>query len=106
MLSRYVWLVPQYTQTVDAAATGFEIVIQGDANPALEDLAKGAGGDYRYILTQKNVGSKHKVTDSALLRSDSAVEGTPAGWNGMTIDINKGRGKTYLYVLWKTTSAA
>ena len=101
-LFRYVWLVPHYTEDANAAVTGFEIIIQGGADPALDDLAKGAGGDYRYLLPATDVTKETKVTQVTLLRLDQALGTTPSGWDGSTIDINKGRGKTYLYLLWKT----
>ena len=47
---RYVWLVPRYTTEWSAAAVRFELVIQGGANGSLQDLAKGAGGDFRYLI--------------------------------------------------------
>ncbi|KAK7690845.1 hypothetical protein QCA50_005947 [Cerrena zonata] len=99
---KYVWLVPQYTEDVGSAATGFDIVIQGESDPALDDLAKGAGGDYRYIIPRTNQQEERKVTQVILLRRDSSIGQVPAGWDGITIDINKGRGKTFLYLAWKT----
>ena len=102
LFHRYVWLVPVYTEDVGSAATGFDIVIQGESNPALDDLAKGAGGDYRYLLPRTGGQQDKKVTQVVLFRSDNAIDRVPNGWDGMTIDINKGRGKTYLYLVWKT----
>ncbi|KAI0739512.1 hypothetical protein C8Q80DRAFT_1357391 [Daedaleopsis nitida] len=101
---KYVWLVPQYTENASQGVTGFEIVIQGSADGSMQDLAKGAGGDYRYLLIKTDVTQERKVTQVTLLRQDSALSGVPAGWDGATIDINKGRGKTYLYLLWKTAA--
>ncbi|PIL26817.1 hypothetical protein GSI_11078 [Ganoderma sinense ZZ0214-1] len=98
---KYVWLVPRYTSSYSTAAVGFEIVIQGDANGSLKDLAKGAGGDFRYLLPIKDVTKEAKVTQVALLRLDGDLGRRPAGWSGNTIDINKNRGKTFLYLLWK-----
>ena len=100
-LHRYVWLVPRYTRDYSAAAVGFEVVIQGDADGSLKDLAKGAGGDFRYILPIKDVTKEAKVTHVALLRREGALRGRPMGWVGNTTDINKNRGKTFLYLLWK-----
>ena len=100
-LYRYVWLVPRYTRDHSAAAVGFEVVIQGDADGSLKDLAKGAGGDFRYILPIKDVTKDAKVTHVALLRLESGLRGRPMGWVGNMIDINKNRGKTFLYLLWK-----
>ena len=99
---RFVWLVPHYTEDARGAATGFEVIIQGDSDPSLQDLAKGAGGDYRYLKIETDVTQERKVTQVTLLRQDSALTKVPEGWDGTTIDINKGRGKTYLYLIWKT----
>ena len=98
---RYVWLIPVFTSTASAAVTGFSIAIQKSADPAFNDLAKGAGGDYRYLLLENDAEQAEKVTEVALLRLGEALVERPAGWDGNTIDINKGRGKTYLYLLWK-----
>ena len=98
---RYVWIVPVYTEDVSNAVTGFDVVIQSQQNPDLDDLAKGAGGDYRYLLTRIDAEEDRKVTQLILFRSDSALDGVPIGWDGITADINKGRGKTYLYLVWK-----
>ena len=103
-LIRYVWLVPQYTTEPHRAATGFEIVIQGGQDPALDDLAKGAGGDFRYLLPMQDITQKRKVVQVVLRRQDQDLHRTPDGWDGRTIDINKNRGKTFLYLLWKTAS--
>ena len=100
--ARYVWLVPEYDATPADAITSFDIVIESFADPNLDDLAKGAGGDYRYIIPARDPREPRKVTQVILLRSDSAIDGIPAGWSGKTIDINKGRGKTYLYLVWKS----
>ena len=102
---RYVWLVPQYTNDPDSAVTSFQIDIQSQENPDLDDLAKGAGGDYRYLLSAQDITQINKVIEVGLLRSDQEVPSPPDGWDGQTIDINKSRGKTYLYLLWKTASA-
>ncbi|KAI1785754.1 hypothetical protein LXA43DRAFT_1099898 [Ganoderma leucocontextum] len=99
---KYVWLVPVYTSDRGAAVAGFEIAIQKDGDQSLNDLAKGAGGDYRYLLPVKDATQAAKVTEVALLRLDNEMADRPAGWSGNTIDINKGRGKTYLYLLWKS----
>ncbi|KAM5536439.1 hypothetical protein V8D89_009875 [Ganoderma adspersum] len=90
--------------SASGSAVGFEIVIQGDADGSLKDLAKGAGGDFRYVLAIKDVTKEGKVTQVVLLRLEGALRGRPLGWVGNTIDINKNRGKTFLYLLWKLTA--
>ncbi|TBU39219.1 hypothetical protein BD309DRAFT_452434 [Dichomitus squalens] len=99
---KYVWLVPQYTTNPHQAATRFDIVIQEHGDPAPNDLAKGAGGDFRYLIPRKDITAQRKVVQVVLCHQDHELFGTPEGWDRCTIDINKIRGKTYLYLLWKT----
>ncbi|KAJ3559521.1 hypothetical protein NM688_g294 [Phlebia brevispora] len=101
----FVWLVSKYTDSPDNACTALHVVIQDDSDDALRDLAKGAGEQYRYMLSMQDKGIYAKITEARLLRSKSAVSGPPSGYNGMSSDINKGRGKSYLYVIWKTEEA-
>ncbi|KAJ3559522.1 hypothetical protein NM688_g295 [Phlebia brevispora] len=101
----YVWLVNNYTDTPDSACTAFRVVIQDDSDDSLQDLAKGAGGQYRYMLSMLDKGIYSKTTEARLLRSSSEVSGPPSGYDGMSIDINKGREQDYLYVIWKTEDA-
>ena len=72
----------------------------------MHDFAKGTGGDYRYLLLERDAAQAAKVTVVALLRLAKEMHSRPAGWDGNTPDINKGRGGTYLYLLWKTGMAA
>lgn len=43
-----------------------------------------------------------KIADVALWRSGDNQNNPPSGWDGMTMDINKGRAGDYLYLVWKT----
>lgn len=88
----------------DNGAIGFDIAIQGSEDKSKDDLAKGAGGDYRYLILNTSVTQQSKVTAVTLIRSESALNMPPSGWDGATIDINKGRGETYLYLVWKTNN--
>ncbi|KAI1787223.1 hypothetical protein LXA43DRAFT_1098442 [Ganoderma leucocontextum] len=99
---KFVWLIPRYTTQRSAAVIGFEMAIQEGADGTLKDLAKGAGGDFCYLLPIKDVTKEAKVTQVALLRLNGSLGQCPAGWSGNTMDINKNRGKTFPYLLWKT----
>ncbi|KAF5024857.1 hypothetical protein F66182_3096 [Fusarium sp. NRRL 66182] len=66
------------------------------------DLAKGAGGDYRYIGSSKDTNATQFITDVGLWRSGDGQDSPPAGWHGKSIDINSGRGGDYLYLVWRT----
>jgi hypothetical protein len=99
-VSRFVWLVPEYTQKVEDAVTGFDVFIgAADARP---DLAKGAGGAFRYLVPIKNPRVKTKITEVALMRRQSGDRGLGPGFVGSTIDINDGRGGDWLYLIWKS----
>ncbi|KAJ3559519.1 hypothetical protein NM688_g292 [Phlebia brevispora] len=98
----FVWLANLYINHPAVASVGFHVVIQNDNTPMEMDLAKGAGGQYRYIRNMRDQGIHAKITGARLLRSKSAVSKPPSGYDGMSTNINKGRGKSYLYVVWKT----
>ncbi|RGP81410.1 hypothetical protein FLONG3_555 [Fusarium longipes] len=98
----YVWLKVHYaTKPIDLVSNiWFERCdrkIEG-----LDDLAKGAGGQYRYLHIKNDMSQPRYVTEVALFRDDSRHDGVPEGWDGMTTDINAGRKGDFLYLLWKT----
>ena len=99
--SRYVWLVPEYTTDLTAAASSFDVSIQRIADLALDDIAKGAHRGYRYILPKYDPQAKTRIKEVQLLRSNTTLTGPPTGWSGMTKDVNEGRGRTHLYLMWK-----
>ena len=99
-LHSFVWLVPTFTSDPGSAQTSYSIVIQGDSNDHYQDLAKGAGGDYRYLHSRHD--GEQKITKVNLLRLDEALGDLPAGYDGRSGDINQGRGGTYLYLIWKS----
>ncbi|KAK4466129.1 hypothetical protein QBC42DRAFT_330831 [Cladorrhinum samala] len=109
---KYVWLIPEYTFDTSQAATGFEIRIQGNAMSGLMDLAKDAGGDYRYAFVDHDQYKDQKVTDARLIRSGSQLsaaqqvemiknQGLGNGWVGGVRDINENRGGDYLYLAYR-----
>lgn len=101
-LSRFVWLVPEYTTDPNTAATAFQISVQPIADLAFDDLAKGAGGDYRYLGPKSDTKIRAKITEVQLLRSDTTITAPPAGWQGISADINAGRQRAHLHVIWKS----
>lgn len=100
---RHVWLVPTYTRDVAAAATSFHIVVQNNSDSKIDDLARGAGGGYRYLFCKVDKEEPKKIVHAVLFRTSTGINSTPAGWDMMTADINKGRRKSRLYILLKTT---
>lgn len=99
---RHVWLVPTYTTDPNAAATSLHVVIQSIADAKSDDLAKGSGGGYRYMFSKADPDVQDKIVYAALLRSQTSITETPAGWDMITADINKGRRKSYLYIVART----
>ena len=100
---RHVWLVPTYTRDASAAATSFHVVVQTSTEKKMDDLAKGAGGGYRYIFSKTDADEPCKIVHAVLLRTQNAMDSPPPGWDLITADINKGRRKSRLYILFKTT---
>jgi len=73
MMYRFVWLVPEYTTKIEDAVTGFDVFIgAADSRP---DLAKGAGGAFRYLVPVKNPRVATKITEVAL------IGGPPRRWS-------------------------
>ena len=70
---RYVWLVPVYTFDTPDASTSYDIRIQKDPIAGKDDLAKGAGGHYRYLFDIQDQRQDMKILEVKLLRSGSAV---------------------------------
>lgn len=70
---KYVWLVPRWTLDTDKAATSFDIFIQKDPVSGWKDLAAGAGGNYRYVVTNNDKNKARKVIAASLIRSSNSV---------------------------------
>ena len=102
LTTSFVWLVPRYNSNAANAVSNIRIIIQGDPDSAYVDLAKGAGGDYRYLRLERDGGNK--ITEVRLLRGNDEADSSVVralGFDGASGDINKGRGGDYLYVVWK-----
>ncbi|KAI1183945.1 hypothetical protein F5B17DRAFT_414025 [Nemania serpens] len=104
---RYVWLVPEWTEDRDKAVTYFDVLITGSSKAGMSDLAKGAGGDYRYLVSQVDVHIEKKLKRLALYRKSNG-EGPvhesdikDRGCTDFSTDINAGRGGDYLHLIWE-----
>lgn len=105
-LRRWVYLKPVFTNQVKRALTDVRVRIEdsawsGDGTP---DLAKGAGGKYRYLQFNRDVKNNKKYEAAALLRragGPASINDAPK-FNVITSDINAGRGGDYLYVVFKS----
>ncbi|KAK3318736.1 hypothetical protein B0H66DRAFT_622840 [Apodospora peruviana] len=89
----YVWMVPEWTYNRDEAATSFDIQI-GAESPNMKDLAKGAGGAFRYVHTAHDGYNPERVVDARLIRTGPPLIGGSR-------DINQGRGGDFLYLAYK-----
>ncbi|KAK7032628.1 hypothetical protein VNI00_012892 [Paramarasmius palmivorus] len=99
---KYVFLVPMCTDDPSVAATSFKIVIQSERDYDRDDIAWGAGGDYRYVIPMQDPHNPDKVIEAKLLRSGASTQYPPSGWDGITSNINEGRGGDYLYIIWRS----
>ncbi|KAJ5354230.1 hypothetical protein N7541_006794 [Penicillium brevicompactum] len=97
----YVWLCPIWTEVKSDAISEIRLRIQSDADSDFQDLAYGAGGDYRYLIPLRD--DEQKISSISLVRrKDSFDSGDirQLGYNGWTEDINKDRGGAYLRLVW------
>lgn len=105
---KYVWLRPIWTDDVSQGITGIEFVRQAEHNDDYKDLAKGAGGDYRYLKLLKDAQSKRRITEVGLWRSPKDSNGNrypPTDrFCFRTEDINAGRGGDYLFLAYNGES--
>jgi hypothetical protein len=97
--------VPEYTIDRDKALTHIQVFVQDKSDSAYSDLAKGAGGQFRYLKTVANKENSRKITSVKLWRGDSAPSESILKrlQPNCTGDINYGRGGTYLYLFWRTS---
>ncbi|KAA8907998.1 hypothetical protein FN846DRAFT_946297 [Sphaerosporella brunnea] len=104
----YVYLVPTWTTTSENACTGFDVIIQPNSNPDYPDLARGAGGDWRYLRPIKDRHNFNKVVEIGLIRKPRGAgpaglgDVSVKGFNAVSGDLNKDRGGDWLHVAFKT----
>ncbi|PHH64723.1 hypothetical protein CDD81_3985 [Ophiocordyceps australis] len=103
----YVWLVPTYTSRRDEACTSFETVQKTNPDAGWKDLAKGAGGLYRYLKCNKNFYENDKIRRVALIRKPNTwvTMDDMQGYlfHGYSSDINFRREGEYLNLVWSTS---
>jgi len=100
----YVWLVPEWSTTVKDACTGFDVVIKDAGDPnSPPDLAKGAGGHFRFLVPVRDSRNGEKVVAIALLRSTPNYGSfeQSVGYNRISHDLNRHRGGDFLHVVYK-----
>ena len=99
----FSWLAAKYTKDPQKACTGLSVVTQSNSNPQQADLAKGTGGNYRHLITHSDAHNPKKLTTLHLLRSPDPRTSPPVGYDGISSDLNAGRGGSYLYLIWMTS---
>lgn len=65
------------------------------------DLARGAGGAYRFLVPVRDIRKDEKVVAAALVRAQQYHGAPPDGYNRISRDINDGRGGDYLHLAYK-----
>ncbi|KAF8535215.1 hypothetical protein BDD12DRAFT_753239 [Trichophaea hybrida] len=103
---KYVWLVPEWTKVARDACTSFDVIIRDDGHPSSPpDLAKGAGGKFRFLYPVKDVRNAEKVVAMALLRSSNGGGSLDQakGYSRLSEDLNRHRGEGFLHVVYKVS---
>lgn len=99
-LASYVWLAPIYAPEKRYAASSITLSIQADIDNDRHDIASGAGGKFRYLSAEKD--GSMAIYNLALYRATTEQSSAPSGYSGMSTDLNRNRGGSYLYVIWKS----
>ncbi|KAF4499934.1 hypothetical protein FAGAP_3935 [Fusarium agapanthi] len=102
----YTYVVKSFTPDLLQAITGLIVVITGICDhPELGDIAKGAGVDYRYVITSQALNLPTRIGDVQFWRSQndsvSLSDVAAFGWDGISSDIKHRRSGAYLYLVWK-----
>ncbi|OXA54418.1 Beta-D-xylosidase 3 [Folsomia candida] len=99
----YVWLVPEWSSRLDEGVTSLRIDVQEKEDQVSKNLAKGAGGLFRYLRVIRDISHKEKIIEVALVRKDNEIV-ADSYWEECTQDINKYRMKDYLYLCWRSVT--
>ncbi|KAJ6263201.1 hypothetical protein Dda_1762 [Drechslerella dactyloides] len=75
---------------------GFDFVRQPEPSEEESNLAKGAGGDFRYLRPSYAGEGDDAITELGLWRTQNSQQAPPEGWQGCTTDLNRARGGDYL----------
>jgi hypothetical protein len=88
------------------ACTSFDVIIRNDGHPSSPpDLAKGAGGGFRFLYPIKDTRNAEKVVGIALLRSPNSGSLEQAkGYNRLSDDLNRNRGGRFLHVVYEVAA--
>ena len=100
---KFVYIKPTYTMDKFRAATSFQLTVTyindiKDRRPDIKDLAKGAGGPYRYITP---VYDGHSIPTKRVVSTIYFTETNPDR-TSCTENINQGREGRNLFLCWET----
>ncbi|KAJ5639603.1 uncharacterized protein N7484_007465 [Penicillium longicatenatum] len=99
---KFVWLIANFHNHEPSAISQIAVDIQDQQDNGRRDLASGAGGQFRYLAWRTD-GAK-KITNVQVLRRKDQVSWDTLrglGFEGMSNDINGGRGGDFLHLVWK-----
>ncbi|GLI77125.1 hypothetical protein PoHVEF18_005410 [Penicillium ochrochloron] len=99
---KFIWLVAEFHNNKSSAISNIRIDYEDKEDPGRQDLGSGTGGKFRYLAWRTD--GEKKITDVQLLRRQSPVSWDTLrglGFEGMTDDINAGRGGDFLHIVWK-----
>jgi len=110
---KFVYLIPRWTANANDACTTLDYFRQKNEHPDFKgkSISEGAKGDKRYLRCVKDTRNQDKITILALMREKKKVElgsvksATKGEFDHMSEDLNEGRGKSHLYVVYKTAKA-
>lgn len=95
---KFTYLVAKSTTNRKDAATGFHLVRNKNSMKGKgRDFAEGAGGDHRYI-ERETTGNKPILWNTLELYRDG--KNAYSGAKSHTVDLNQGRKKDFLHLLW------
>ena len=100
LAKRGIYLKPVFTKTASEAITGFDLKVQKDAIPSLQDmdLADQIGnGAHRYLVLKREPGQP-PIRQLFLWRADGK-QAPRIGWK-LSPDLNKERGGSGLFLEW------
>jgi hypothetical protein len=96
---KYIYIRPFLTMDRSKAICSVTVLITKTEDKSRVNLATGAKGDFRYVDVNRDA-NLPPVTMLLLFRSDKKQREPPPGFNGMSGDINRGRGGDFLYLIW------
>jgi len=98
----FVWLLPIWTTRLSEGASGIELIIQSEENKDYQDLAKGTGGEFRYLKMIRDASSRKRITEIKLFRTtNESLKPSDLGYPNYSEDINKNRRGDFLYLCWR-----